>query len=148
MEQPNRIINVAGHRTWFFFCFQPRAHICVRAIYFRVDLTLNRAICRPFCYFDFTKWIIGDYWPTKSGFYTYLCSVNQKNAKNAHTFLIFWYNRGRKRRQSHSQTIPKWTFFLYNYSVGLNIFRFFGIIGVRANSRVPIERYCLEDASL
>ena len=57
-------------------------------------------------------------------------------------FLIFRYNMGRKRLlstiQSHSQkTTKSFTdyleihFFWYNYSVGLNIFRFLGIIGVR-----------------
>ena len=29
-----------------------RAYMCARYL-FRVDLTLNRAIYRPFCYFDF-----------------------------------------------------------------------------------------------
>ena len=66
-----------------------RAYMCARYL-FRVDLTLNRAIYRPFCYFDFTKWIIGDFWPTKSGFYTYLCSVNQKKCKKCAHFFKFW----------------------------------------------------------
>ena len=51
-----------------------RAYMCARNL-FRVDLTLNRAIYRPFCYFDFEKWIIGHFGPIRCWFYAYLCSV-------------------------------------------------------------------------
>ena len=74
----------------------------------------------------------------KVGFIRIFAAEIKKNAKYAHTFLVFRYNIARKRRQSHSQKPTKsFTdyleihFFLYNYRVGLNIFRFFGIIGVR-----------------
>lgn len=67
-------------------------------------------------------------------------------------FLIFRYNMGRKRLlstiQSHSQkTTKSFTdyleihFFWYNYRVGLNIFRFFGIIGVRAIAMCLTKSY-------
>ena len=50
-----------------------RAYMCARYL-FRVDLTLNRAIYRPFCHFYFEKWIIGDFSPIRCWFYAYLCS--------------------------------------------------------------------------
>ena len=76
------------------------------------------------------------------GFILIFAAKIEKNAKYARTFLIFRYNMGRKRMlytiQSHSRkTTKSFTdyleihFFLYNYRVGLNIFRFSGIIGVR-----------------
>jgi hypothetical protein len=81
-----------------FVITHARIYMC--AFLFMVDLTLHRAIYRPFCYFDFEKWIIGNYWPTKSWFYTYLCCV-KPTRKPAETGLF-----GLKLAESGRN--PKW----------------------------------------
>mgnify|MGYP003548980645 CR=1 FL=1 len=76
-----------------------RAYMCARYL-FRVDLTLNRAIYRPFCHFYFEKWIIGHFSPIRCWFYAYLCSV-KPTRKPAETSLF-----GLKLAESGRN--PKW----------------------------------------
>ena len=64
----------------------------------------------------------------------------EKNAKYARTFLIFWYNRGERYCYIQDKVLHPTTTSL---TPGGAKFTFFGIIEVRANSRVPIERYTL-----
>ena len=78
---------------------------------------------RLFCYFDFTKWIIGNFWPTKK--WVLYLSLQRKSKKKQNMRALFWffgiiwverdcyipYKVIHGKQQSHSQTIWKFTFF-------------------------------------